>query len=174
MTVATGGPPPVTLCRVGVARTMGGVSGGADTECACAPLVRDTRGLAMAPPTSALPPLLVLRNVSLWLEIRRLISPLDVSDIEDIESRGSSSPLQSGMVIIKVVIDCSKTHLILMRTYLSGMSPSLPPTQPRHQSELAWLYRTMLSPFMKLTWNIVIIIITMIIIIHSPLAVTEQ
>ena len=103
MTVATGGPPPVTLCRVGVARTMGGVSGGADTECACVPLVRDTRGLA-APPTSALPPLLVLRRVSLWLEIRRLISPLDVSDIEDIESRGSSSPLQSGMVTIKVVI----------------------------------------------------------------------
>lgn len=147
MTVATGGPPPVTECRVGVARTMGGVSGGADTECACAPLVRDTLGLA-APPTSALPPLLVLRNVSLWLEIRLLISPLDVSDIE---SRGSSSPLQSGMVMIKVVIDYCKTHLILMRTYLSGMSPSLPPTQPRHQSELAWLYSTMLSPFMKLT-----------------------
>ena len=67
MTVATGGPPPVTECRVGVARTMGGVSGGADTECAFAPLVRDTRGLAAmaAPPTSALPPLLVLRRVSL-------------------------------------------------------------------------------------------------------------
>ena len=44
-----------------------------------------------------------------------------------------------------------------MRIYLSGMSPSLPPTQPRHQSELAWLYSTMLSPFMKLTCHIVII-----------------
>ena len=92
MTVATGGPPPVTLCRVGVALTIGGVSGGADTECACAPLVRDTRGLDRAV-TSPLPPLLVLRRVSLWLEILRLGSPLEVSDIEDIESRGSSSPL---------------------------------------------------------------------------------
>ena len=103
MTVATGGPPPVTLCRVGVALTMGGVSGGADTECACAPLVRDTRGLDRAV-TSPLPPLLVLRRVSLWLEILRLGSPLEVSDIEDIESRGSSSPLQSGTVMIKAVI----------------------------------------------------------------------
>ena len=61
-----------------------------------------------------------------------------------------------------------------MRIYLSGMSPSLPPTQPRHQSELAWLYSTMLSPFMKLTCSIVIInIISRIIItIISPLAMT--
>ena len=103
MTVATGGPPPVTLCRVGVARAMGGVSGGADTE--WAPLVRETRGLATAaPPTSPLPPLLVERRVSLWLEIRRLGSPLEVSDIEDIESRGSSSPLQSGIVMIKLIM----------------------------------------------------------------------
>ena len=105
MTVATGGPPPVTLCRVGVARAMGGVSGGAETECACALLVRETRGLAAAaPPTSPLPPLLVERRVSLWLEIRRLGSPLEVSDIEDIESRGSSSPLQSGMVMTRLIM----------------------------------------------------------------------
>lgn len=67
-----------------------------------------------------------------------------------------------------------QTDLILMRIYLSGMSPSLPPTQPRHQSELAWLYSTMLSPFMKLTCSIVIInIISRIIItIISPLAMT--
>ena len=69
-----------------------------------------------------------------------------------------------------------QSDLILMRIYLSGMSPSLPPTQPRHQSELAWLYSTMLSPFMKLTCHIVIISIiipfTCINIIFSPLAMT--
>ena len=99
MTVATGGPPPVTLCRVGVALTRGGVSGGAETECACA-VGLHTRGLPA--PASLLPPLLVLLIVSLWLEIRRLGSPLDVSDIEDIESRGSSSPLQAVIIIVHV------------------------------------------------------------------------
>ena len=102
-------------CLVGVALTKGGVSGGAEMLCWEG---RETRGDWLE------------RSVSLWLEIRLLGS---WSDMEEIESLGSSSPL------------------ILMSIYLSGMRPSLPPTQPLHQSELAWLYRVIRSPFMKLT-----------------------
>ena len=86
-----------TVCLAGPAAALarvGGVPGSGP-----GPWPRDTRGLeaeAAVSETECPPLLRVERIVSvLWLEMRRRGSD-PASDIEDIESRGSSSPLKHG------------------------------------------------------------------------------
>lgn len=85
------------MCLAGPAAALarvGGVPGSGP-----GPWPRDTRGLeaeAAVSETECPPLLRVERIVSvLWLEMRRRGSD-PASDIEDIESRGSSSPLEQG------------------------------------------------------------------------------